>query len=196
MITTTPAMTRINRIASHLPEAITVPQSVEERQELWADALLAAVRFYRMQLSHHDPATAERAARAILELEKTRLRHGRDLAGTTPERTDVELDPPEPETLARSVELDRMRECDGILHEVDAGRSVYDRVMPAHEHESAEAFTRSPEFEQVIRTFETLFREDRDATLPRREAELLAKEYHIRRLRKARLQVETNQQHE
>ena len=38
--------------------------------------------------THPDPEVAERAARAIFELEKTRLRHGRELAGTPVEKTE------------------------------------------------------------------------------------------------------------
>jgi hypothetical protein len=84
-----------NRISQHLPPPL--PATSEERQAAWADAVFAAARYYQRQLAHPDPAVAERAARAIFDLEKTRLRHGRDLAGTpTPPPQPADPLPPLP----------------------------------------------------------------------------------------------------
>ncbi len=54
---------------------------------------MAAMRHYQRQLASPHPADAERAARAIFDLEKTRIRHGRELAGTAvPKPTSPEDD--------------------------------------------------------------------------------------------------------
>jgi hypothetical protein len=80
MTATVPAHPPVhNRIARHLPQPL--PATTEERRAVWADAVFAAALFYQAQLAGPDPVAAERAARAIFDLEKTRLRHGRGLAG-------------------------------------------------------------------------------------------------------------------
>ncbi len=77
-----------NRIAGHIaPVPIPVPATPEGKQAAWGDAIFAAVLFYQAQLAHPDERVAERAARAIFELEKTRLRHGREIAGTVANAT-------------------------------------------------------------------------------------------------------------
>jgi hypothetical protein len=73
-----------NRIAGHFaPAPIPVPATPDGKQAAWGEAVFAAALFYQARLAHPDPEVAERAARAIFDLEKTRLRHGRDLAGAT-----------------------------------------------------------------------------------------------------------------
>lgn len=80
----------VNRIASYIaPAPLPVPATPEAKQAAWGDALFAAALFYRARLTHPDPDVAERAARALFDLEKTRLRHGRDLAGATVEKTKM-----------------------------------------------------------------------------------------------------------
>ena len=82
MIATAPPPA-VNRIATHL-NAIQppVPETPDGKREDWAETLFEAMRFLRTRLGHRDQDVAERAALAIFDLEKTRLRHGRDLAGT------------------------------------------------------------------------------------------------------------------
>ncbi len=75
-----------NRIAGHFaPAPIPVPPTPEGKQAAWGDAVFATMMFYQRQLAHPDERVAERAARAIFDLEKTRLRHGREVAGTMAE---------------------------------------------------------------------------------------------------------------
>ncbi len=82
MIATAPPPV-VNRIAPHLnPIQLPVPSTPEGKREDWSDTVFEAMRFLRTRLGHRDPDVAERAALAIVDLEKTRLRHGRDLAGT------------------------------------------------------------------------------------------------------------------
>ncbi len=76
--------TVVNRVANYLapPPPLPVPETAEGKRDAWSLALFAAAMFYQSRLAHPDPDVAERAARAIFDLEKTRLRHGRELAGT------------------------------------------------------------------------------------------------------------------
>ena len=84
-----------NRIAGHFaPAPIPVPATPDGKQAAWGDALFAAAMFFQARLAHPDPVVAERAALVLIDLEKTRLRHGRDLAGTTvPKPKKAELPP-------------------------------------------------------------------------------------------------------
>jgi hypothetical protein len=76
----------VNRIAGYAPAPRPpVPATPEGKKDAWSDALFAAMMFYQSQLSHPDPDVAERAASAIFDLEKTRLRHGRELAEASKE---------------------------------------------------------------------------------------------------------------
>ncbi len=73
----------VNRIAGYMnPAPLPVSETPEGKRDAWGDALFAAAMFYRSRLAHPDPEVAERAARAIFDLEKAHLRHGRELAGT------------------------------------------------------------------------------------------------------------------
>jgi hypothetical protein len=94
-----------NRIASHF--APPLPTTPEERQRVWADALAAAMLFYQRQLASPIRAEAAEAARAVFDLEKTRLRHGRPLAGAA--------NPPEPEVLPPLEPLYQVKACEQTL---------------------------------------------------------------------------------
>ena len=85
-MTATAPPTVHNRIAGHF--APPLPATPEERRATWTDTLMAAMRHYQRQLASPHPADAERAARAVFDLEKTRIRHGRELAGTAVPRAD------------------------------------------------------------------------------------------------------------
>ncbi len=81
-----------NRIASHFaPTPNSVPAKPVAKAAAWSDAVFAAMMFFQSQLTHPDERVAERAAKAIFDLEKTRLRHGGQLAGA-----NAEPPPPEP----------------------------------------------------------------------------------------------------
>jgi hypothetical protein len=78
-----------NRIAGHFaPAPLPVPATPEGKQAVWGEAVFAAALFYQARLAHPDPEVAERAARAIFDLEKTRLRHGREVAGSPATKTE------------------------------------------------------------------------------------------------------------
>jgi hypothetical protein len=79
MTTTLPVL---NRIQHHLPTAPALPGNHTERENTYTNAVFAAVVFLQSRLTGHDPSAAERAAMAILDLEKTRLRHSRKISGT------------------------------------------------------------------------------------------------------------------
>ena len=74
-----------NRITEHLtefePEAPNPPPTPAELGRVWSGAVFAAIAALQAQLTADDPAVARAAANSILDLEKTRLRHGRELAG-------------------------------------------------------------------------------------------------------------------
>ena len=191
----------VNRIAGHLlaDAASTVPATPRARRDLWQDALAAAMLCFKGRLAHRDPDVAGDAAHAIFDLEMTRIRHGRDIAGTAlpkpaglapldatelrnddgDDDVDEIDDEPDPEEELRD-------EFDEILWNVKWSKSVYDRAIPPDEKAAADAFAATPEYRTVVTCFERFFREDRDAALPPREADMLARELFIRRLRKGR----------
>ena len=71
-----------NRVAPRQTEAPVVPVTAAARQAAYAEAVLAAVLTLQTQLRHPDAKIARDAAIAIVDLEKTRLRHGEPVAGT------------------------------------------------------------------------------------------------------------------
>ena len=62
-----------------LPE---LPATARGRGQLWSDTVFHAVAALRLQLTHRDAAVVAAAANSILELERTRIRHGRLVAGS------------------------------------------------------------------------------------------------------------------
>ena len=59
-----------------------LPESARERGRLWSDAVFRAVAALQKQLTHRDADIVAAAANSILELERTRMRHSRLLAGS------------------------------------------------------------------------------------------------------------------
>ncbi len=92
-MTATTSATRANRVAPYFDEPRKtlppLPATPEARTEALADAVFAAVFALQDQLTHPDPNVSLRAAVELLDFEKTRLRHGRDVAGTTPPPPDL-----------------------------------------------------------------------------------------------------------
>jgi hypothetical protein len=111
MIATAPPPV-VNRIAGYVSAPPPpVPATPEGKQAAWGEALFAAALFYQSRLVHPDPEVAERAARAIFDLEKTRLRHGRELAGTLkPEAPARPADGPKMPTKADVERLGKIAE--------------------------------------------------------------------------------------
>lgn len=85
------APTKPNRISTHRAPAMSEPAAPEAKRAAWGDAVFAAMMVYQTQLADPDPAVAERAAQAIFELERTRLRHGRELFGTSLEKSPARV---------------------------------------------------------------------------------------------------------
>ena len=84
-----------NRLGAHFdaPPAPKrgLPKTERERGQLWSDVVLDAVLALHKQLESHNEAVVAAAANSILDLERTRLRHGKDLAGST-HKSDAEVD--------------------------------------------------------------------------------------------------------
>ncbi len=83
----------LNRIGAHFDSPPTakpaVPKSERERGRLWSDVVFDAVLALHGQLASRSEAVVAAAANSILELERTRLRHGKNVAGST-HRTDAQ----------------------------------------------------------------------------------------------------------
>ena len=75
-----PHLSAVERTA--LPASPPVPATPLARQAAYAEAVMAAVLTLQTQLRHPDAKVAHAAAVAIVDLEKTRLRHGEPVAGT------------------------------------------------------------------------------------------------------------------
>ena len=72
-----------NRIATHLPTPESeLPKSARERGKLWSDTVFQAVLALKAQLRSPDATVVMAAANAILEMERTRMRHAKHLAGS------------------------------------------------------------------------------------------------------------------
>ncbi len=92
------ATTAANRVATYFDQPRTqpppplppLPTTPEGRQAVLADVLCAALLTLRAELADADLWVRHKAAVEILDFEKTRLRHGRDVIGTTPPPPDLE----------------------------------------------------------------------------------------------------------
>ena len=72
-----------NRIAPHFatPEP-ELPKSARERGKLWSDTVFQAILALKAQLRSPDAHIVMAAANSILEMERTRMRHTKNLAGS------------------------------------------------------------------------------------------------------------------
>jgi hypothetical protein len=81
-MTTTREPATINRVADYfqrpLPE---IPDSDFDRQAMYSESILQAVRAMRGLLGHADSSNARAAAQELLLLERTPLRHHRGISG-------------------------------------------------------------------------------------------------------------------
>ena len=72
-----------NRIATHLPTPEPeLPKSARDRGKLWSDTVFQAVLALKAQLRSPDAQVVMAAANAILGMERTRMRHAKNLAGS------------------------------------------------------------------------------------------------------------------
>jgi len=87
----------VNRIARHLEPSLSPPPPADPRgrHDFLSDAILRAVAAVTKLLDHDDPAVVLKAAKMILDVEKTRMRHGRRLLGV-----------PDPEGVERAAMFD------------------------------------------------------------------------------------------
>ncbi len=155
-----------NRIAGHIaPVPIPVPATPEDKQAAWGDAVFAAVLFYQAQLAHPDERVAERAARAIFELEKTRLRHGRELAGTVESMAGT-VGPVYPEPPAFDPQPVEEPEDDDVPDEGDP------EFLP-EDHAAAERIAQTKRFAVIVGTVRERLKEE---GIDGEEGELLANE--------------------
>lgn len=157
-----------NRVAGYLtpPPAPPLPATPAEKCEAWGDALFAAAQFYQRILAHPDPVVAERAARAIFDLEKTRLRHGRELAGTTapkPAPAEPPVDQPRRKEMPTAADVRRLKEIamlardDELCNAEDDFDAEDDDLLafavqppPETAEEAVEAFARTPMFRPIV----------------------------------------------
>ena len=65
------------------PAKITLPATPHGRGQLWSDAVFEAVMTLKNQLASRNEAVAANAANSILELERTRMRHDKTVAGSS-----------------------------------------------------------------------------------------------------------------
>ena len=75
-----------NRIAGEHPTRTALPECERERGRLWNDAVLEAVLALQKQLGSRNEEIVAAAANSILELERTRMRHDKTIAGTRDDR--------------------------------------------------------------------------------------------------------------
>ena len=71
----------VNRITKHLDTPPAPPADTRGRYEFVSDAVLRAVAAVTRLLDDDDPAIVLKAAKMILDVEKTRMRHGREVHG-------------------------------------------------------------------------------------------------------------------
>jgi len=71
----------VNRIIRHLDAPPAPPADTRGRYEFVSDAVLRAVAAVTRLLDDDDPAVVLKAAKMILDVEKTRMRHGREVHG-------------------------------------------------------------------------------------------------------------------
>ena len=65
------------------PVKVSLPATAHERGRLWSDAVFAAVLTLKNQLASRNELVAAAAANSILELERTRMRHDKTVAGSS-----------------------------------------------------------------------------------------------------------------
>ncbi len=151
MLATAPQLP--NRIASHFAPTPNPVMAKPDAKAAWSEAVFAAMLFYQSQLTHPDERVAERAAKAIFDLEKTRLRHGGELAGATVPRSE-----PEPRSSMEPLrELSPIGKPCGDDAEDAVEEEVDDAPVAFREKERAaiEAMVRHPRYAPMIEELRT-----------------------------------------
>jgi len=130
----------INRIGYDSPPAALpeLPKTARERGFLWSDVVFQAVLALRNQLTHRDSAVVQAAANSLIELERTRMRHSTDVAGSESVSTaQLEFEEDERETVESHAE--RRAERAEQAAPVQVEPSADDRALAGHAREAAEA---------------------------------------------------------
>lgn len=89
-----------NRISPYLDTAKALPAlpiDPAARQAIRGDAVLRTILALQGLLTSEDPAVVLKAAGMILDLEKTSMRHGREITGSVPSISTPEPAPEQPE---------------------------------------------------------------------------------------------------
>ncbi len=130
----------MNRLGYDTPPATLpeLPRTARERGFLWSDAVFQAVLALQKQLTHPNAAVVAAAANSILGLEETRLRHGRDVAGSERVSTEqLEFEAEERDSRDREA---RQRAQRAAEPEIATEPSANEKALAAHSRETAEAF--------------------------------------------------------
>jgi len=127
----------INRIGYDSPPAALpeLPKTARERGFLWSDVVFQAVLALRNQLTHRDSAVVQAAANSLIELERTRMRHSTDVAGSESVST-AQLEFEEDERQTGESHTERRAE---QAAPVQVEPSADDRALAEHAREAAEA---------------------------------------------------------
>ena len=76
----------VNRIGKHYdsppPAKPVLPKTARERAQLWSDIVFEAALTLRDQLQSPIAAVAAEAAHALIDLERTRMRHNQAVSGS------------------------------------------------------------------------------------------------------------------
>ena len=87
-----PATIPIHRAPAYdAPPKPIIPKSPRARGQLWSDAIFEAVMALKNQLSSRSESVVAAAATALLDLERTRMRHGQDLCGSDTSSDEAEF---------------------------------------------------------------------------------------------------------
>jgi hypothetical protein len=89
---TQPAESRSNKYVQ-LPAPQPVPETPHARKQCAVDAFYAAIQLLQTHLHHPDPDVSGKAARALVNVQLTQLRHGGQLLGTKDGPQDLPFDP-------------------------------------------------------------------------------------------------------
>ena len=132
-----------NRIAPHSPPPVrelpALPTSARERGKIWSDTLFHSVLALKQLLTSDDPAIVLRAVELTFEMERTRLRHSKELAGSelvSDAQLQYEADQEEEEEACRARCAER-----------DAAKAAEATQTPAEATEEEEE--ENPEFERA-----------------------------------------------
>jgi hypothetical protein len=71
------------------PQKSELPKSEQERYEIFSDCVMAAILAARKLLTSENPAVVLKAAETILKIERTRIRHNRNVSGCRPPLREI-----------------------------------------------------------------------------------------------------------